>query len=205
VKLWAKTFFGRLGLYLYLRLGIYGFWSRIYRLLYCGFAKGTRLPVFKSVEEVLPYLRGMKYGSDSWFELFDAIASPEAIWFRYINGVDSTKLGNDCDEFACWLTNTVRASLADHRWEDSVWSPGILTVCWIDAEGHYGGHNVCLLKSTVTGSYQYWDYGYPSKFFDTMAEVATEVRRAYAGAGNIDLGWGLMDADLRVLTAKRGQ
>ncbi len=186
------------------RLRIYANWSRIHRLLFDRQARGTKLPTFKTTNEIVPFLRGMVWRSDSWIDLGDAVCSPEMVWWRYLNAADH-KVG-DCDEFAIFSANVIAKSIADQTWEGKQYDPHMMSVTWVTAEGHPSGHNVCLLKigDEFRGySYGYMDYGSPI-ICGTKQRVADTIRAAMAGPEHTPVCWGVHTPGLGFVEVRWG-
>ncbi len=171
---------------------VYPLWTRIHRTLFDRAARKTPLPVFKNIEEILPFLRGFVWRADSWIDLGDAMCTPEMVWYRYLNNVDH-KIG-DCDEFACFLSNVIQKSIEENVWKSIIEDPDIMTVMWLDPDGRPQGHNVCLLR--LGPCYGYMDYDTP-KWCGGKVQVVQAVLKNYGRGSNL-IGWAVHSPKLKL-------
>ena len=173
---------GKGGFWLLMKTRLYFVWSRIYRALF----EGKRAPVreFKTLTDLVLYVRGFKWRADSWRQLFDAVGHPEHVEWLAQN--DPDKFIGDCDEFAVYQAHVIstQPSVAE-SWH--IKKAEVMSVTWYKFGGEaetgnpmgYGGHNVCLIQ-LEEGKWCYQDYGFPSAPRDTIYEVANDARVRYA-------------------------
>jgi len=162
------VFFAKILSAFYLRCGVYLLWSTIHRLTADRKWKDVVLHKYNTIEEAAAKMRTFTWIKDDASELFDAICTPQKVQAVGFDG--SSPHGNDCDEEAIYLTNTLEVEGV---------TPHFFTVTWYDPEiNKWGGHNVCLLESLE--GWRYMDYGMPSKFYSSPREVAELVIRDYA-------------------------
>jgi hypothetical protein len=199
-----KIFFGRLGTYLYLSLGIYGLWSRLYRAVAEWRYRNLEISTYDSYESLVAAVRKLIWKADSWEQLWDAVSLPQRV--EYVLNWQADKRVGDCDEFAIYQVAALNKSLKTGKFIgdfDLEWA-AMLTVTWVDKDGKYGGHNVCLLVKDLeySSGYAYMDYGMPSKTRNTIREVVIDVLNRYAPAGDL-LIWGVSDENLHPLLVGR--
>jgi hypothetical protein len=183
----------------FLKSGIARFWYKLYQFLWER-NKLAELKRFPDIEDLVNYVRGLKWRADTWRELGDAVSSAEAVQWRANN--DPRALIGDCDEFGVYIAAVFNNELA----KVSNWSGDIgfergdlLTVMWYKTGGKewegnrngFGGHNVCLI-SYKDGGYSYMDYGWPSIKRATIQEVVEDVRLRYAQVYQ-PIGWAVSD------------
>lgn len=191
-----------------LRSGVARLWYKGYQWLW---ERNKRAPLkrFPDMQDLVDYVKTLKWRADTWRELADAISSPEAVQWRADN--EPRRLIGDCDEFGVYEAAVIQNETA----RDSAWSADLgivsaclLTVMWyktggLEWEGNrngLGGHNVCLIMHN--GGWSYMDYGWPSKKRKTIQEVVEDVRLRYAQEYE-PLGWAVSDPNtLRVLRAE---
>jgi len=199
---WVCVFFA----YWYLRLRIYKYWSLVYRRIYESQYDGVPIAVYPDLQALATFVAGQRWEKDSWRELFDAVSSPNKVQARWLG--EEAVGGNDCDEFAIYLTAAIRKSLAYGRMQDDgVKQTYFFTVTWFEpGKGLLGkprGHNVCLLEYPSQGRPSRWafmDYGMPSQLRDTIGEVVHDVREMYSeGAPYWPLVWAVSDLSLTPL------
>lgn len=203
---WLCAFFA----YWYLRLRIYKYWSLLYRRIYERQYDGVPIAVHPDLQALAGFVARQKWQKDSVRELFDAVSSPNTVQARW-QGHDIVG-GNDCDEFAIYLTAATRKSLAYGKMQnDGVTRSYFFTVTWFEHERGLGiprGHNVCLLEYAAHGRSSQWaymDYGMPSQLRNTIAEVAHDIRSRYSeGAAHWPLVWSVADLDLTPMEVRYG-
>ena len=169
-------------------------WSKVYRLLYHSKYRNVQLEKNMSLTEVENCLGRLRWAPDTWKELWDACGSPQ----RVQHELDEMAAGKpwphsqmDCDDFAIWAANTIKASFY----------PRIFTFSWIDEEGALRGHAMCLLRQKDgrifhTGN---WKTSQPySNLLEACEHIMT--RRGAREA----ICWGLFDKDLKLLTCGPG-
>lgn len=187
-----KIFFGRVGILLYMGLRIYSIWSHIYRFFREQRFKFVELSKFATLEEAHEKVMKLKWTSDSWEQLGDAVSCPEKVEV-IVSGIEpQPEHGTDCDEFAIYLTNTIDNSLVDpevplQASEPDLWEATMMSVMWVDKDGKYGGHNVCLLeyRHDEWSKWRYMDYGMPSRVMYSTGGIASIVIDRYAPGGTL--------------------
>jgi len=189
----------RIGMFLYVKLGIYRLWSRLYQFIW----ERERVPLkkFGSFSEFVTYIRTLKWRPDTWRQLWDAFSNPYHI--QYIANTDPARAVGDCDEFAIYEAEVLaqQGLAAEKPWE--VTDTNVLTVTWYQTgeiepgETRMSGHNVCLLRH-VDGQWSYMDYGFPSKRYATVSQVADAIIRHYAYPATL-IAWARSDRDLKCL------
>lgn len=185
-----KIFFGRVGIMLYMGLRLYSLWSHIYRFLFEQRFKHVKLTLVSTLRQAHQNVTKLKWTSDSWEQLFDAVSGPGKVEAIISGAEPQPDHGTDCDEFASYLSNVIDNSLVDGTTplqdsERDLWEATIMSVMWVDASGKYGGHNVCLLeyRGNLTTYFKYMDYGMPSIPCMTINDVARLVVDRYAPGG----------------------
>ncbi len=190
-EIWSTftLFVMRVSFYVWMWSRGYSTWSKIHRMLFDreSVRRGIVLPTFKNPSEIVPFLNGMTWRQDSWYNLGDSCCTAEQVWMQYLYPETINKNdGLDCDEFAVFLSNTIEKSIKEGVWKSSIDRPEIMTVCWRNAEGINEGHNVCLIR--LGNIYGYMDYGQPQWVGD-VDRVASAVAYCYGGANNKLLGY----------------
>jgi hypothetical protein len=202
-SLWTKIklFFGIIGIYLYLRLSLYGAWSWTYRTLFEWKYRNIKLSTFDRYEGLLAVTRKLIWTADTWRQLGDAISRPERV--EYVARWSINKRVGDCDEFAIYNVATLNKSLRERVFvgDLDLEAAYLLTVTWMKKDGGYGGHNVALLVKSDQG-YQYMDYGIPSKTRNSVREIAMDVVNRYASGGTLLL-YGIQTENLRCFQVGR--
>lgn len=207
-----KVFFGRIGVMLYLGLRIYSIWSFIYRFLFERRFNQIPLSRFATLDAAHKKVIKMKWTSDSWKQLFDAVSSPQKVE-AIVDGTEPQPAhGTDCDEFAIYLANTIDASLIDptvplQASEPDLHEATMMTVTWVDKNGKYGGHNVCLLeyrKDSGEVEYRYMDYGLPNPPKLNPGEVAEMIVDRYASGGGTLLAYAIHSKNMWTRMVKSG-
>lgn len=202
VASWTVIFF--------LKSGIARLWYKLYQFLWER-NKRERLQRFPDIQDLVDYVRTLKWRADTWRELGDAISSAEAVQWRADH--DPKRFIGDCDEFGVYQAAVLNNELvADQNWSSDlgIYRGDLLTVMWYKTGGKewegnrngFGGHNVCLLTYD-DGTYSYMDYGWPSVRRETIQEVVEDVRLRYAQVFQ-PIGWAVSDpVTLKVKQAQR--
>jgi hypothetical protein len=188
----TKTFFGRLGFWLWCNVRLFSIWAKIYQFFRERQWETIvrELPRFSHAEDLAPTLTHMQYRYDGIAELGDVCSSAKAVWGRYKNQM---KVG-DCEDFANFIASVIRDNITAGRWTDPVWADCmVMLIAWKDVTGAMMGHGVGLLIGAKDGKvcYAYQDYGDPSRPCASLEELSELVRLHYAGAGNTSLGWAI--------------
>lgn len=185
-----------------MRLGVYYWWSRVYRRIYGGKYAGVVLPTCRDLTDLRLAVAMIRWRADGIMELGDAISTARMAWGRHEEGVGS----DDCDDIAAFSAD---------RLEDMASRPGpyaedvaeigdirILTVSWRVSGLKSGGHNVCLFSHREAGGPARWGYisnwydGNPRLGFASPLDVVADV---LAGADRPDpLGAAVVTTDLRL-------
>lgn len=186
----VKTFFGRLGFWLYCNTRLFSIWAHIYQFFRERYWDDIvqELPRVWDAEDLAPTLTHMQYRYDGISELGDACSSAKAVWGRYKNHLKA----GDCEDFGNFIGCTIRHNIAMGRWHDKVWSDCMLMlVAWKDVTGKMMGHGVGLLIGVKDNKlcFAYQDYGDPSRPCSSLEELSDLIRLDYAGPGNTSLGW----------------
>lgn len=191
-------FLCRLWTFLYMRLGVYKFWSNVYRFFWEQPFRPIKLHVFPDLPALGKFLSASatKWRADSWKQLWDAVSYPQTAQAIF-EGTYNPKYGCDCDEFAIFITCVLEKMSAVGTLEYAlglpVAEPKFFTVMWMDGWTPTG-HNVCLVR-VPDGRYAFMDYGMPSGHSTTIAGVAAAIVAAYAPKADL-LGWAIAKSDL---------
>ena len=207
-KFWLKTFVGHIMSYLNLLL-VYRYWSRIYRFIWERQYRYVPVTTYKSLQELVLVIQTCKWSADGWKQLWDAFSYPGKVQYIINTQPPEKRFIGDCDEHALYIATALERTVNGENfsispyaeWRNSVIeSAQVLTVNWINKDGVYGGHNVCLItfydRLGVT-AYSYMDYGQPSIAKDTVRKVVQQVMDRYARDG-IVLAWAIHDKDLHL-------
>jgi hypothetical protein len=193
-----KLFFGRLWFRLFVGFGFYGLWSRLYQWVWLRRYKNITLSTYKTYQDLVNVTKTLKWVADGPKQLWDAFSSPQ--WVEYVVKWSADKRVGDCDEFAIYNANTLNRSVTDKAFTDdpNFSHAGILTVSWIDKDGHISGHNVALLISEheFDQMYQYMDYDLPSTKQYSVRQVVQDILDRYAPGGEL-IAYSVMSPDLK--------
>lgn len=212
-----KTAVGQFFSFLYL-LAIGRWWWRLYRLLREQRYSTVTLQSYKSFRDLVEILRTCTWTADGWEQLWDTISYPGKVQ-HVINTQPAGKRSiGDCGAFAVYIANVLEQSATFGGFENGrfVLEPWnglmldrarILTVTWIDKDGNYNGHNVCLIdwydlnatRHPLNGAdfYSYMDYDYPKGPDLDIRGVIERVMKDYAPGGKC-LCWSIHDKDLNL-------
>lgn len=175
-------------IYLYLRLGVYSTWSRIYQILWERKRNKADIPIMPA-NAVLRIAKEMEYKADSVKQLWDAFSSPQAVYHLWKQG----KPVGDCDEFAVFTAYALNQA-PDLKEALGFEKAKILTVTWMESNGTPRGHNLVICNDLKTQEYAFVDYGKvfhkgfdPSKGWYTAREVAEAVMKRYANTEEAEL------------------
>lgn len=186
--------------YLYLRLGIYRSWSRLYRHIWERDWIDVAIRPVASFAELVQLVRGgLRYRPDGWRQGMDAISHPARV-LAQLRGEIAAHAGVDCDDYALAIVAALNASPEVMRAE-GIEEVRLLTVTWMEG-WKPGGHNVCLLRY-ADGTLRYMDYGEPSRPCATVEELVALVRSDYAPGSEL-LAHAVQREDLRVESVARG-
>jgi hypothetical protein len=194
-----RVFFGRLGAYLWLKTGAYGYWSWLYRYLVEDKKKRAPLRRFDNIDELGTYVHSLKWRPDTWRQMWDSFSSPESV--QWLADNEPRRLVGDCEDLAVFSANVVNRELLDNpEWSTLYGWAAVMTIMWMGPDGKFAGHNVCLL-STQDG-WAYMDYGKPGPVFKSLADMAEAVRNRFC-RGSIGVGYGVMQAkSLKTIIAR---
>lgn len=173
----------RWAVWFYFSASVARVWYKLYQFIWERNTR-TRIRRFDKLDDLVAYMRRMKWKADGWRQLWDAVSDVRHV--QYLADTDPNHAIGDCDEFAVYEAAVVNNELIDDReWSHcNLGLPAqLLTVMWYATSGDtlgFGGHNVCLL-SYRDGTWAYMDYGHPSKPRLTIQQVADDVRAAMAG------------------------
>lgn len=204
---WLKTLVGEIGSYLYIRF-VYRHWSRLYRLIWEFKYRNYLLHPYESIQDLAKAINNMKWKADDWKQLWDAFSYPGTVQSVLDNG--GGYIG-DCDEFACYeatvINNGIMGAYLKPFGNLRPVYAYILTVTWIDEDGEYGGHNVCLIKSFDQKRrqyfYSYMDYGLPNPEMKSIGEVVEQVLSNYGENATL-LAWAMHTPELEMVKAHMG-
>jgi len=176
---------------------LYYLWSKFYQSTFERWAKNVVLPVYGSLLELEADLSKMKWIADGFWELGDAIGSPQATYVKYLK---ESKLAKDCDEFAIYAVDRIE-EMKSRGLLSSIRSVGILSVPWHGPKGT-GGHNVCAISyiDEDTEKWAYvgnWYHGQTQWGFASLTAVASEIV-----GNNVSLGYGFANNKLKLLKYK---
>jgi len=167
--------------------GVYLGWSRLYR---CWWPKKKKalLPGTATPETLLDRLQHLRWTKDRFWEMGDAIGSPE--WVQYClneiaQGRAQPKGALDCDEFAAYCAASLPHAV----------HPVILNVIWTGPKG-MAGHNVCLYQEK--GPFYYiGNWGRVGPFSHTADVVQDILSRS--GSRNSLIGWARVTKNLALI------
>ena len=197
-------FICRVSAWLYLRLGLYGAWSRTYRAMFERSYDAMQLYTFSNLQEVGAYLNAKAHlwRADSWKQLFDAVSRPERTQ-AFFDGREVPHDGLDCDEYAIWTVNSIHRSLMQGKMaaNEHVSAPRMLTVTWLEGWKPQG-HNVCLVKTAA--KWAYLDYGPVRGHTNAPEGVVQAVLTQYGAANAVVIGWAEHDHNMKHLATHWG-
>lgn len=187
-------FLARFWSWAYLRSGAYKVWSGVYRFFWERRFRDVPLRVYSDLADLGKILNkdSGKWRADSWKSFGDAVSRPGKAQEVFDGKFEATE-NFDCDDFAIYITNALTKSLAAGSTLPLA-EPKFFTVMWMTG-WKPGGHNVCLIKDPA-GGYQYMDYGMPTGWGETVAEVARNVANRYATRESDLIGWAISEYDL---------
>ena len=220
----AKRLLGSVFSYLYLLL-ICRWWTRLYRLIWEARYSTTVLTSYRSIHELVDIMRTCHWTADGWRQLWDAWSYPGRVQSIISTKPEAERLIGDCDEFAIYLAAVLEQSSSLGGFENGrfclapylgglmVDRARVLTLIWINKDGKYGGHNVCLIdwydlnasRHNPRGAdvYSYMDYDYPNLGVVDLRGIIEQVMEKYACGGRV-LAWSIHDKDLKLEEAHRG-
>ena len=209
-----KVSFGRIFGYLFLLL-VYRWWSRLYRFIWERKYSNYPLRSYRTFDELAAVIRSCTWVKDGAKQLWDAFSYPGRVQCIIDTNAIGGRYIGDCDEFAVYLANVLEQSATFGGFENgrftlAPWyglmmdSSKILTVEWVDKNGKYGGHNVCLIEwfdtretSHMDGTFSYMDYGDPDLICANIQAVLYCIMRKYAPDGTL-LCWAIHDKNLNL-------
>lgn len=129
-----------------IKMNLYLIWSKINQSI---FQKSRKpLPALAGLTDVMKIVYSSKWTADTWWMLWDAISHPEYAYWNYCkNGT----LG-DCDDHAVFAAHYTQ------QWFDNT---RILSMQWLDKEGKFHGHNICVFEEDdetctfISNGYEY--------------------------------------------------
>jgi hypothetical protein len=190
------VFFSRVGAYLWLRLGLYGYISQFYCFFFEDKAKRAPVKYHASLQALADYVKTLKWRSDTWRELWDTFSTPEH--GQWIADHQQENLAFDCDDFARYEATAVLNGVnsGNKEWFD-VKGAYILNVMWRTKKGKNGGHNVCLLNTKE--GWRYMDYGNPSEPVPHIRVLVDMVITRYAKGATVLAYGGIRASDLKTI------
>ena len=164
-------------------------WSTMYRLIYHRKYNKIVLPRNLTHLEANNIMKDLKWRPDRWRQLWDVVGSPR--WTQHcINPGDNSR-ALDCDEFACWATNTVHPKF----------DPRIFCFSWYDeAKDKYSGHAMCWVR-TKDGKYHHignWGLFGP---YNNLNEACQKILGSRVS--RVPIGWALLDRNLDLIISGR--
>lgn len=171
-------------------------WSIVYRFLYNRKYNDVIVPRNLSYIRADEEMRKLKWSPDKALQLWDVVGSPR--WVQYcinrINEGHPQPLGAlDCDEFACWATNSIHAK----------YMPLIFCFAWFDSRDQkLHGHAMCWVKNKDGKYFHLGNWGMRGPYVN-LNEACVDIMK-YCGAGSKPVGWALLDKDLKAVNKGRG-
>ena len=184
-------FITRAVLYVYFKLDLMRFWSRLHAWL---FERKTQEPLkrFEDLGKLVAYVKTLKWRPDTWRDLWDATSSIGAIQWRAT--YEPHKLIGDCDEFGRYSACVIRQELDNGGWAGfGIKESYLLTIMWKNIT-ESTGHNVCLIEYW-DGTFAYMDYGMPSVKRPTIEDVVADVRHRYNNSEFVGLAWAVSNPE----------
>lgn len=198
----------------------YRLWSLLHRAIYDRKYRDVPLLTL-TVDQASWKMESFRWEYDGFNEFGDAVCSPQkvtAVGFKDENDPNMkgpkpgwcpellwrfyiwlTWHGNDCDEEAIFLVN----SLVDPQ----IQSAEFMSVGWYNPDksrnaqnSGYMGHNVCLLRQMEM--LRYMDYGTPGDYHASEDAVAQDVVKRYTNGRGVLLCWHVSDKNLVPLRGK---
>jgi len=170
------------------RFRIYFIWSRVYRYLYERKHDKFVIPTFRALHLLEDNIGKMKWRADNWRMLWDAISTPQAVWWRHLNN----QAAGDCDD----ISIAAAASFAkSYPFVDTLGfqftTPLMMSVVWMDG-WKVTGHNICVIPYTCENKsywahWSNWHAGHIRWGFESLEAVARDIAPNVIFAGVWDL------------------
>jgi hypothetical protein len=193
--------FIRLVLFFVHKLGLYRYWSKLYRKLYQDRFIKIQLPTSITPSEAQKKMNLLTWSPDKAKEMWDSVGSPH--WVQHcINEIESGKPqppgALDCDDFASWATNVIA----------NVYRPVYLCQGW-QLKNEAGtetakmtGHAICIYRGIDTRGYFYCgNWGHIGPFNSVNLLVKDMLHRADGGNA---VSWAAYDKRLKLIKTGNG-
>lgn len=175
-----------------LKIGVYYWWSAVYRKIFGRKYKNIVLPVFNDLHELKRAVSQMEWRADGILELGDAISTAKIAWGRHL----SKKGSSDCDDISVFIADRIsdmiprqKRGIPSYPGVDCIINAILLTCSWRSGTMKMGGHSVCLF------SYRQWDneirYGWMSNWYDGnpmlgFEKVSDVIHKILSEAGDVE-------------------
>lgn len=206
------VFIARFFAYWYMRIGMYQYWSDLYRFIWERKFRDVVLMTFPDLKTLIAFIGGgSRWRADSWRALWDSVSSPQRVQQVFAKIEPQPDSDFDCDDYMAFTVNAIDKSLKYSLMiDEGITTARCLTVMWIEKDTWASaGHNVTLLeyRQKTDGStwYAFMDYAGPSGKRPDINSIAELVRTTYAGKDKyVGVAWCVSQADLTPWIANWG-
>lgn len=178
-------------------------WSRAMRWLLERKYRGQKLTEYANFGQLEAAVGTMKWKQDPVKGMFDVISSPEkveSLWRQArADAVPDNEFIGDCDEFAVYCSTRIQDMIEKKRFNGR--DPYFMTINWLDKDGKFRGHNICVFYDHSHGSWAHmgnWFQGRAQYGFQTVSEIATWFALGTTPGGHGTLiGYAVASPDLK--------
>lgn len=158
-------------------------WSFILKLILFRFIYRIKIKIIPklSIDKAQEKMNNILWKCDPKI-IGDFLDSPYRFQY-FISSGKQPKTMNDCDEFALWATHATYA----------IYNPYFLNISWVDENGKWKGHNVCIVFAKNKFLWHIGNWGKIGPFTsvsDVIKSICKDKKL---------IGWTIMDKNKKII------